>query len=106
VAVDSEHAATLAEVIGESGLDCQTVRNRAALMVLPAGVTKGTGLGAVLTEMNLSPHNTVAVGMRRTTCRCSGWLRSASLWPMPSLPCDDAPISSSRNRTELVSPVC
>jgi hydroxymethylpyrimidine pyrophosphatase-like HAD family hydrolase/ribosomal protein L39E len=62
LAVDSEHAATLAEVIGESGLDCQIVRNRAALMVLPAGVTKGTGLGAVLTEMNLSPHNTVAVG--------------------------------------------
>jgi len=49
-------------VIGELGLDCQIVRNRAALMVLPAGVTKGSGLGAVLTEMNLSPHNTVAVG--------------------------------------------
>jgi len=49
-------------VIGELGLDCQIVRNRAALMVLPAGVTKGTGLGAVLTEMNLSPHNTIAVG--------------------------------------------
>ena len=31
-------------------------------MVLPAGVTKGTGLGAVLAEMSLSPHNTVAVG--------------------------------------------
>jgi len=31
-------------------------------MVLPAGVTKGTGLAALLTEMNLSPHNTVAVG--------------------------------------------
>ena len=62
MAVDGEHAETVVEVIGELGLDCQIVRNRAALMVLPAGVTKGTGLGAVLTEMNLSPHNTVAVG--------------------------------------------
>jgi hydroxymethylpyrimidine pyrophosphatase-like HAD family hydrolase len=62
VAVDGEHAATVVEVIGQLGLDCQIIRNRAALMVLPAGVTKGTGLGAVLAEMNLSPHNTVAVG--------------------------------------------
>ncbi|HYB83612.1 MAG TPA: HAD family hydrolase, partial [Mycobacterium sp.] len=62
VAIDGEHAATVVEVIGELGLDCQIVRNRAALMVLPAGVTKGTGLRAVLAEMNLSPHNAVAVG--------------------------------------------
>ena len=31
-------------------------------MVLPAGITKGSGLGAVLAEMNLSAHNTIAVG--------------------------------------------
>ena len=62
LAVDGEHAATVVEVIGMLRLDCQIVRNRAAVMVLPAGVTKGTGLGTVLTEMNLSPHNTVAVG--------------------------------------------
>ncbi len=62
VAIDGEHAATVVEVIGELGLDCQIVRNRDALMVLPAGITKGTGLRAVLAEMNLSPHNTVAVG--------------------------------------------
>ncbi|OBB63480.1 HAD hydrolase family protein [Mycobacterium sp. 852014-50255_SCH5639931] len=62
VAIDGEHAATVADVIGELELDCQVVRNRAALMVLPAGVTKGTGLCAALAKMNLSPHNTVAVG--------------------------------------------
>lgn len=61
-AVDGEHAATVIEVIGELGLDYQITRNRAALMVLPAGITKGTGLAAMLAEMNLSPHNTVAVG--------------------------------------------
>ncbi|MGZ4584438.1 MAG: HAD hydrolase family protein [Mycobacterium sp.] len=62
VAINGEHAATVAGVIGELELDCQVVRNRAALMVLPAGVTKGTGLCAALAELNLSPHNTVAVG--------------------------------------------
>jgi len=61
-AVDGEHAATVLATIGELGLDCQLVRNRGSLMVLPAGVTKGTGLRAVLGEMNLSAHNTIAVG--------------------------------------------
>ena len=62
VAVDGEHATAVIEVIGELGLDYQITRNRAALMVLPAGITKGTGLATVLAEMNFSPHNTVAVG--------------------------------------------
>ena len=62
VAIDGEHAATVVEVIGELGLDCQIVRNRAALMVLPAGVTKATGLHAVLAEVKLSSHNTIALG--------------------------------------------
>jgi hypothetical protein len=62
VASEGEYAATVIEVIGQLGLDCQIIRNRAAVMVLPAGVTKGSGLGAVLTELNLSAHNTIAVG--------------------------------------------
>lgn len=62
VAIDAEHAASVAEVIGELELDCQIIRNREALMVLPAGVTKGSGLCAVLSDMDFSPHNTLAVG--------------------------------------------
>lgn len=62
VAVDVKHAATVVDAIGELGMDYQIVRNRAALMVLPAGITKGTGLCALLAKLNLSPHNTVAVG--------------------------------------------
>ncbi len=62
LAIDGEHAATVVEVIGSLGLDCQIVRNRAAVMVVPAGVTKGTGFEAVMTEMDLSLHNAVAVG--------------------------------------------
>jgi hypothetical protein len=65
LAADSKHTATVVEVLGELGLDCQIVHNRAALMVLPAGVSKGTGLESVLATMNLSPHNAVAVGRCR-----------------------------------------
>lgn len=48
--------------IGRFGLECQVERNRHALMVLPAGVTKGTGVVAALEELGLSPHSAVAIG--------------------------------------------
>ncbi len=50
------------EVIRNSGLDYILVRNRDELMIMPAGVTKGTGLLAALADLRLSPHNTVGVG--------------------------------------------
>lgn len=62
IAADGQYAAATVEAIGELGLDCQIIRNRGALMVLPAGVTKGTGLCGVLARMNRSPHNTIAIG--------------------------------------------
>ncbi|MGN6132436.1 MAG: HAD-IIB family hydrolase [Nocardioidaceae bacterium] len=62
LAVDGTETGEVAAAIAELELDYQVVHNRAAAMVLPAGVTKGTGLAAALAELNLSPHNTVAVG--------------------------------------------
>ncbi len=62
LAIDGKHTPTVVDLIGELGLDYQIVRNRSALMVLPAGITKATGLAAILAAMNLSAHNTVAVG--------------------------------------------
>ena len=50
------------EVIRELGLDCRLVRNRGELMILPAGVTKGTGLREALGDLGLSHHNTIGVG--------------------------------------------
>jgi hydroxymethylpyrimidine pyrophosphatase-like HAD family hydrolase len=50
------------EVIRELGLDCQLVRNRGELMILPAGVTKGGGLLEALGDLGLSHHNTIGVG--------------------------------------------
>ena len=49
-------------VIRELGLDLQVIFNKGAVMILPAGVNKASGLGDALSRMGLSAHNTVAVG--------------------------------------------
>jgi len=50
------------EVIRESGLELQIVFNKDAVMILPTGVNKVTGLCAALEELKLSRHNIVGVG--------------------------------------------
>ncbi len=62
LAVDGVHSPAVADAIAELELDCQIVHNRAATMVLPAGVSKGTGLSRTLADLDLSPHNCVGVG--------------------------------------------
>ena len=36
--------------------------NKGAVMVLPSGVNKATGLAAALEELELTPHNVVGIG--------------------------------------------
>jgi len=62
LALAGDDAATAVNVITGLGLDYQVVHNRGAAMVLPAGVTKATGLLAALDELGLSAHNTIAAG--------------------------------------------
>jgi hydroxymethylpyrimidine pyrophosphatase-like HAD family hydrolase len=50
------------EVIRDLGLELQVTFNKGAVMVLPAGVTKATGVAAALDTLGLSPHNLVGVG--------------------------------------------
>jgi HAD superfamily hydrolase (TIGR01484 family) len=50
------------EVIRDLELELQVVFNKGAVMVLPSGVNKATGLWAALDAMELSPHNVVGVG--------------------------------------------
>jgi len=50
------------EEVRRLGLECQLIRNRTELMVLPAGVSKGTGLAAGLAEQGISVHNAIAIG--------------------------------------------
>lgn len=61
-ALDREHATAAVQAVADLGLDCQVVHNRGASMILPAGVTKGTGLVAALADMHRSPHNAIGVG--------------------------------------------
>ena len=48
--------------IREMGLELQIIFNKGAVMVLPAGVNKESGLRAALEELEISPRNVVAVG--------------------------------------------
>jgi hydroxymethylpyrimidine pyrophosphatase-like HAD family hydrolase len=48
--------------IRETGVERKLVFNKGALMLLPGGVTKGTGLDAALAAAELSAHNVVGVG--------------------------------------------
>ncbi|MBV9125397.1 MAG: HAD family phosphatase [Planctomycetes bacterium] len=62
VATWEPHETVVLEVIRDLGLDLQVIFNKGAVMVLPAGVNKATGLAAALKELNLSPHQVVAIG--------------------------------------------
>ena len=48
--------------IRDMGLELQIIFNKGAVMVLPAGVNKESGLRAALDELEISPRNVVAVG--------------------------------------------
>ena len=50
------------ETIRDLGLELQVIFNKGAVMVLPSGVNKATGLEAALLELGLSAHNCVGVG--------------------------------------------
>jgi hypothetical protein len=62
VATWHPHETTVLEVIRNLGLELQVIFNKNAVMVLPSGVNKASGLSAALSELGLSPHNTVGVG--------------------------------------------
>jgi HAD superfamily hydrolase (TIGR01484 family) len=62
VATVEPHDKAALEAIRDLGLELQVIFNKGAVMVLPVGVNKATGLTAALEEMKLSPHNVVAVG--------------------------------------------
>lgn len=42
--------------------DCQLVRNRGELMIVPAGISKASGLRYALLQLGVSPHSTLAIG--------------------------------------------
>lgn len=56
------HHTTVLQVIQEMGLELHVVFNRAAVMVLPAGVNKATGMDYALRKLGLSRHEVVGIG--------------------------------------------
>jgi hydroxymethylpyrimidine pyrophosphatase-like HAD family hydrolase len=62
VATWGPHEKTVREVIHELGLELQVIFNKGAVMVLPSGVNKATGLAAALGELGLAPEAVVGVG--------------------------------------------
>jgi hydroxymethylpyrimidine pyrophosphatase-like HAD family hydrolase len=71
------------EAIRRLGLELQIIFNKGAVMVLPPGVNKASGLAAALAELELSPHNIVGVGDAEndhaflTLCGCSAAVANA-----------------------------
>jgi hydroxymethylpyrimidine pyrophosphatase-like HAD family hydrolase len=62
VAMHASLAPIVLALIQDSGLSLQVVFNREALMVLPAGIHKGTGLGVALARMGVHAGRAVAIG--------------------------------------------
>jgi HAD superfamily hydrolase (TIGR01484 family) len=71
------------ETIRDLGLELQVIFNKGAVMVLPGGMNKASGLKAALEEMNISLHNTVGVGDAEndhaflSICECSAAVANA-----------------------------
>src|ERR1019366_6327694 len=62
VATWRPHEAAVLDTIRELGLEMQVIFNKDAVMVLPSGVNKATGLSAALAQLGYSAHETVGVG--------------------------------------------
>ena len=56
------HETVVLQCIRDLGLEMQVIFNKDAVMVLPSGVNKASGLAAALKKLGLSQHNAVAVG--------------------------------------------
>ena len=80
------------EAIRDFGLEMQVIFNKGAVMVLPSGINKATGLRAALHEIQLSRHNAVGIGDAEndhaflSLCECA--VAVANALPMIKERCD------------------
>lgn len=56
------HQDNILRAIRDLGLELHVIFNKGAVMVLPSGVNKRTGLEPALDELGISPHNVVGFG--------------------------------------------
>ena len=62
VATWQPHGDIVQQTIQLMGLDARVILNKRAVMVLPAGVDKGTGLQAALRELDVAAQEVVGIG--------------------------------------------
>ncbi|PYP76061.1 MAG: haloacid dehalogenase [Gemmatimonadetes bacterium] len=62
VATYEPHETTVLNVIKEQGLERQVIFNKGAVMVLPSGVNKASGLTCALQELKIDPADVAGVG--------------------------------------------
>ena len=83
VATWEPHETTVLQTIRDLGLELQVIFNKGAVMILPAGVNKATGLASALARMELSLHNAVGIGDAENdhallaSCECSAAVANA-----------------------------
>jgi hydroxymethylpyrimidine pyrophosphatase-like HAD family hydrolase len=83
VATWTPHETAVLETIRDLGLELQVIFNKGAVMILPAGVNKATGLAHALEKMGLSAHNAVGIGDAENdhallaSCECSAAVANA-----------------------------
>jgi hydroxymethylpyrimidine pyrophosphatase-like HAD family hydrolase len=62
LACDGSVAHQAIDAVHDMQVDVQIIWNRGSLMLLPGGVTKGTGVQAGLAALGISPHSAIGVG--------------------------------------------
>ncbi len=62
IATREPYELAVLEAIRELGLELHVIFNKGAVMVLPSGVNKGSGLRRGLDELGLSPHAVAGIG--------------------------------------------
>jgi hydroxymethylpyrimidine pyrophosphatase-like HAD family hydrolase len=62
VSTSEPYEEALRTAIRDLGLDWDVVLNKGAVMALPSGVTKGSGLAAALIRLGVEPEHTIGVG--------------------------------------------
>jgi len=62
VATSVPHQSAVLETIRRMGLELQIIFNKGAVMVLPSGVSKESGLRHALRRLGISVHNTIGIG--------------------------------------------
>lgn len=84
VATWSPQESAVLGVIRAMGLDLQLSFNRNAVLVLPPGINKASGLQVALEGLGISPHNVVGVGNAENDhiflsyCKCSAAVANAT----------------------------